>query len=230
MIRFFKLTRLRGVESVLFSSGDVSVEIYEYGNQKSNLLLVQMIDERDLALMDREVELIREYSPRDFRLMAFKVDDWNKQLSPWCAPRVFGKEDFGCGGGETLQSVLQYIEGKGERYVIGGYSLSALFALWASFECPVFSSVAAASPSIWFPSFLDYMKAHDCNSESVYLSLGDREEKTKNSVMSSVGRCIREAEKILREKGVDTVLEWNEGNHFKDSEKRTARAFASVIR
>lgn len=230
MIRFFKLTRLRGVESVLFSSGDVSVEIYEYGNQKSNLLLVQMIDERDLALMDREVELIREYSPRDFRLMAFKVDDWNKQLSPWCAPRVFGEEDFAGGGDETLQSVLQYIEGKGERYVIGGYSLSALFALWASFECPVFSSVAVASPSIWFPSFLDYMKAHDCNSESVYLSLGDREEKTKNSVMSSVGRCIREAEKILREKGVNTVLEWNEGNHFKDSEKRTARAFASVIR
>lgn len=206
------------------------MEIYEYGNQKSNLLLIQMVDERDLSLMDREVELIREYSSRDFRLTAFKVDDWTRDLSPWSAPRVFGTEDFAGGGSKTLQSVLDYIEGKGEKYVIGGYSLSALFALWASFECPLFSSVAAASPSIWFPSFIDYMKSHDCNLESVYLSLGDREEKTKNSVMSSVGRCIREAEKILREKGVNTVLEWNEGNHFKDSEKRTARAFASVIR
>lgn len=205
------------------------MEIFEYGNNKSDLILIQMVDERDLSLLEREVELIREYSKRDFRLVAFKVDDWNRDLSPWCAQRVFGNEDFGDGASKTLEKVLEYIEGKGRKYIIGGYSLSALFALWASFETGVFSSVAAASPSIWFPSFLDYMKSHDAGAERVYLSLGDREEKSGNPLLKSVGRCIREAGEILKEKGVDTFLEWNEGNHFKESEKRTAKAFSYLI-
>ncbi len=205
------------------------MEIFEYGNNKSDLLLIQMVDERDLSLLETEVELIREYSKRDFRLVAFKVDDWNMDLSPWCAQRVFGDEDFGDGASKTLEKVLEYIDGKGRKYIIGGYSLSALFALWASFETGVFSSVAAASPSIWFPSFLDYMKSHDAGAERVYLSLGDREEKSRNPLLKSVGRCIREAGEILKEKGVDTFFEWNEGNHFKESEKRTAKAFSYLI-
>ncbi len=205
------------------------MEIYEYGNEKSELVLVQMVDAHDLSLMEREVELIGEYSSRDFRLIAFLVDDWQKDLSPWCAPAVFGNEDFGSGAGKTLEKVLDYIAGKGEKYIIGGYSLAGLFALWASFESDVFSSVAAASPSIWFPRFLDYMEAHNTYASNVYLSLGDREEKTKNRVMSTVGSCIRGAEEILRGKGVNTFFEWNEGNHFKEPEKRTAKAFASMI-
>lgn len=207
------------------------MEIFEYGNENADLVLIQMIDGHDLSLMDREVELIGEYSSRDFSLSAFMVDDWNRDLSPWSAPPVFGKEPFGSGAGETLQKVLQYIDSKGKnkRYIIGGYSLSALFALWAVFECPVFSAAASASPSIWFPSFIDYMKTHECSASSVYLSIGDREEKTKNTVLRNVVRCIREAEEILRKKGVGTVLEFNEGNHFIDCEKRTAKAFASVM-
>lgn len=63
----------------------------------------------------------------------------------------------------------------------------------------------------------------------MYLSLGDREEKTKNPVMRNVGKCIRDAEKILLSKGVNTVLEWNEGNHFKEPERRMAKAFASLM-
>lgn len=30
----------------------------------------------------------------DFYLVAFKVDAWNKDSSPWCAPAVFGNESF----------------------------------------------------------------------------------------------------------------------------------------
>ena len=205
------------------------MEIYEYGNEKSGLVLVEMVDEYKLTMMDSEVRLIGEYSSLDFSLIAFKVDDWNRELSPWYAPPVFGKEGFGSGAKKTLDAVLRYIDGKGRRYIIGGYSLSALFALWASFECPLFSAVAAASPSIWFPSFIDYMKRNECKAQSVYLSLGDREDKTKNALMRNVGKCIREADEILREKGVNTILEWNEGNHFREIEKRTALAFSSVM-
>jgi hypothetical protein len=63
----------------------------------------------------------------------------------------------------------------------------------------------------------------------VYLSLGDKEEKTRNPVMARVGTAIREAEEILKEAGVDCILEWNPGNHFKDAEKRTAKGFEWVL-
>ena len=41
------------------------------------------------------------------------------------------------------------------------------------------------------------MKEHDVRTDSVYLSLGDREEKTRNPVMATVGDCIREGHELL---------------------------------
>ena len=61
------------------------------------------------------------------------------------------------------------------------------------------------------------------------MSLGDKEEKTKNAMLSKVEDNIREVEKIIRENKVNCILEWNQGNHFKDAEERTAKAFSWVI-
>ena len=61
------------------------------------------------------------------------------------------------------------------------------------------------------------------------LSLGDREEKTRNSVMAQVGNCIRSGYDWLKECGVDCTLEWNSGNHFRDPDMRTAKAFVWVL-
>ena len=99
------------------------------------------------------------------------------------------------------------------RIYIGGYSLAGLFALWAATRTDRFAGIAAASPSVWFPGFTDYLRANPVRSGAVYLSLGDREEKTRNPVMAEVGNRIRETEEILRGQGVKTVLEWNPGNH-----------------
>ncbi|MBR6837831.1 MAG: esterase, partial [Oscillospiraceae bacterium] len=60
--------------------------------------------------------------------------------------------------------------------------------------------------------------------------LGDKEEKTRNPVLATVGDRIREASSLLSEHGVKCVLEWNKGNHFKDADVRTAKAFSWVIR
>ena len=65
---------------------------------------------------------------------------------------------------------------------------------------------------------------------AVYLSLGDREEKTRNPVMSQVGSRIREAQAILKDAGRECILEWNSGNHFKEPDLRTAKAFAWVMK
>ena len=60
--------------------------------------------------------------------------------------------------------------------------------------------------------------------------LGDREEKTRNPVMAAVGDRIRELHALLAARGTDCVLEWNPGNHFREPELRTARAFAWLLR
>ena len=115
------------------------------------------------------------------------------------------------------------VVGPAVEVILGGYSLAALFALWAGYESTRFSGIAAASPSVWFPGWLDYAKARKPRAERIYLSLGDAEPKTRNRVMATVGDCIREMDALLA--GHPHTLEWNPGNHFKDADLRTAKAF-----
>lgn len=206
------------------------MEIYEYGNSNANTVLIQPVDDHDMSYIENETEAIKALSDTDFKLIAVKVNNWNNDLSPWKAPAVFGNEDFGGNASEMLAEIIKLTKEKNKTYFIGGYSLAGLFALWASYQTDRFSGVAAASPSIWFPDFIEYMENHEIQVSNVYLSLGDREEKTKNPIMSTVGKCIREACEHLHETGVDTTLEWNPGNHFKEPDIRTAKGFAWVIR
>ena len=211
------------------------MKIFEYGDGTAENILLQPVDDHDLALIENEIRLIHADTGKDFRLTAFLVDDWNRDLSPWKAPAVFGKEAFGDGACGTLKEMIKYCD-DGSRndsvrrnYYIGGYSLAGLFALWAACQSDRFCGAAAASPSVWFPGFTSYMKEHKLQSKSVYLSLGDREERTRNAVMSAVGDRIRETYEILQKQKVSCTLEWNEGNHFRDSDGRTAKAFSWVM-
>ena len=194
--------------------------IKRYGKQDALVVLIQMVDDYDLEGLATEMAEIQRLTDTEFCLLAIPVDNWNKDLSPWTAPAVFGKEDFGDGAKETLTEILKLTNDNTKSYIIGGYSLAGLFALWAVYQTDVFKGAAAASPSVWFPGFTDYMRER---------SLGDKEEKTRNPVMAAVGDRIREASEILKSQGVTTTLEWNSGNHFKDAALRTARAFAWVI-
>ncbi len=202
---------------------------YQYGNRLAPVTLIQMVGEHDLPGMEKEIMEIHRRTEQDFELVAVKVNNWNYDLSPWKAPAVFGKEDFGDGAAKTLEEVLKLCTDKERKYGIGGYSMAGLFALWAAGQTDRFSGVAAASPSIWFPGFLEEMKSRRVQSDCVYLSLGDKEEKTRNPVMAQVGNCIRDGFAWLKEEGVPCTLEWNPGGHFKEPEVRTARAFAWVL-
>ena len=210
-------------------------ECFGYSREESRILLLQGVDENDLSVLEEQVRLIGEQSPKPFTFVAFRIGDWNSELSPWPAPPVFGNIPFGDGAPQTLSFVENtLIPEVRSRFglpqdcpvVIGGYSLAAFFALWASYNSPSFSAVAAASPSVWFPGWLDAAASGSCRAKRVYLSLGDREEKTRNPVMATVGQCIRGQHELLESQGVDCVLRWNEGNHFKDTGIRCAKAFA----
>lgn len=208
----------------------VMMKIFEYGNPNADTILIQPVDDHDMEYIENEVALIKESSQTDFRLIAVKVDNWNNDLSPWKASAVFGNEDFGGEACRMLEEVLKLTEDKTKTYYIGGYSLAGLFALWAAYQTDVFLGVVAASPSIWFPGFVSYMKANEIKVQDVYLSLGDKEERAKNPTMATVGDCIREAYAWLNEQGINVTLEWNQGNHFKDADVRTAKGFVWVKR
>ena len=211
-------------------------ECYLYLRSEAECLLIQPVDDHDLELLNQEVEIIQSLTEKSFSLVAFKVEDWNHELTPWSAPPVFGKQPFGDGATETLAFIMgqlfpMLLEKKVNmsHCLLGGYSLAGLFALWAAYQTSIFDGVVAASPSVWFPNWLDYAHANPPQVRSIYLSLGDKEEKAKNPVMAQVGNAIRRQEEMLREQGVNTILEWNAGNHFVDSEKRMAKGFVWLM-
>ncbi len=210
-----------------------------YGNQSSVNIVIQTVDDHDISEMENEAAEVRRIAGGDdFMIAALPVDDWNMDLSPWEAPPVFGKEGFGSGASDTLSFITdtvipflgsEHSDPASRKFYIAGYSLAGLFALWAVCQTDIFSGAAAASPSVWFPGWIEYSEKNMIKTHSVYMSLGDREEKTKNQIMAKVGDCIRREEEIFKEKGINTVLEWNKGNHFKDSGLRTAAGIAWLL-
>ena len=206
------------------------MEVRTFGNCNSERILIQMVDDHDLEFIDNEVAHI---NPGDFRLITVKVNNWNTDLSPWEAPPVFGNTRFGKGATETLsiltKSIIPSLGCSRAELFIGGYSLSGLFALWAACNTSIFKGVVAASPSAWFPGFVDYVKNNQVRTQAVYLSLGDKEEKTRNPVMATVGNAMRELCEIISGQGVECTLEWNEGNHFRNPDLRTAKGFSYIL-
>ena len=77
---------------------------------------------------------------------------------------------------------------------IAGYSLGGLFALYAAYHCDEFRRVASMSGSLWFPDFREYVLSHDFANrpDRIYLSLGDKEAKTRNPVLKTVQEGARD--------------------------------------
>ena len=197
--------------------------------ERPEWVIIQPVDDHDLQGLDEEVTWLSNHSTATFTLIAFRICDWNTELSPWKAPAVFGREDFGDGAAKTLCYVLDELVSrfKGNRYCLGGYSLAGLFALWSGYQTDVFSSIVGASPSVWFPNWIEFAESHQVKANRVYLSLGDKEPKAKNPLMARVGECIERMHELL---DCEKLMEWNEGNHFKDNALRTAKGLTWAIK
>jgi hypothetical protein len=203
------------------------------GQDNPKCLLIWMLgsDERnDVAGM---AAMIAAACDVPFVLAAFFIDDWERDLTPWPDPFLDKRPEVGKMAGKTLHAVTELLLPElVKRYgklpvVLGGYSLAGLFALWGASETDGFDGVAAASPSVWLRDWLSYAESRPVKAKRVYLSLGDREEKTRNPVLSRVGDCIRGEYDLLKQQLGETnyTLEWNVGGHFADADKRLAKGF-----
>lgn len=176
-----------------------------------------------------------------YSLLAVNVSDWNSALSPWKAPAVFkGEPEFGCGADEYIAELVDEIVPaacseaglKPSAVYIAGYSMAGLFALYSLYKTDFFAGCASCSGSLWFPVFSEYVCEHEFASSpsKIYLSIGDREAKTKNPVMATVEDKTRGIAERYKAKGYDVRLEMNQGGHFNDPELRTAKGIAWVIK
>lgn len=171
-------------------------------------------------------------------LFALAVD-WNRDLSPWNAPAVFGSENFSGGADAFLRDLAENIIPSVEKSlfitsckrILAGYSLAGLFSVYAFYRTDCFAAGASLSGSLWFDGFLDYMKTQPFarKPEKFYFSLGDREKKTKNCRMQTVENATKEAADLFHDLDIPTVFCLVPGGHFNDVEKRIADGISWLL-
>ena len=210
--------------------------IYQEGEQPA-VLLIQPIGAHEQESINNEMALIAERVDVPLVMAAFSITNWELELSPWHDPALSRDKEVGEHADETLRYVTDelmpsLIQDYGKLpIVLGGYSLAGLFALWAAHESSLFNAVAAVSPSVWIAGWREFALQHPVKATDVYLSLGDREERTRNRAFAQVGDNIRfEYELLQKNLGMEhCTLEWNPGNHFADNALRTAKGFEWCI-
>ena len=223
----------QSVERVLIGTQ----ECYLYEQEGPCCLLVQPSARHELSSREEEASLLAGRMAVPVAWLVVELKDWTEELMPWADAAVSRNETIGAGADRTYRFVVeQAVPWLRHRYgelpvVLGGYSLGALFALWAARRCDSFVGVAAASPSLWIAGWPEFAEQQTVRAECVYLSLGDAEEHCRNKAMARVGERVRdEYARLQRQPNLRAcTLQWNRGGHFADNARRLADAFAWCV-
>lgn len=189
---------------------------------------------------DQVYQELRKNGCPDFTFVTISGLLWNHDMAPWEIPPI-SKNDTPCTGGadEYLRLLTTEIIPKAEKLAVGciswrglaGYSLAGLFAVYSIYRTDAFSRVASMSGSLWFPGFAEYVYSHEMEScpDHMYLSLGDKECRTRNPYLKTVRERTEAILDFYIRKGIDTEFRLNPGNHYSDSVQRTAAGIAWII-
>ena len=220
----------------MFELGGKSVALY-LGKQKGSPLIVLNHYSGD---GESVVSAMQEIDTPDCNLLVVSNLNWDHDMSPWYCPPL-SKNDTPCTGGadeyldllltEIMPKAKERIEGTPSFIGIAGYSLAGLFALYAAYRCDVFDRIASVSGSLWFPEFKEYALTHEMRKipTKLYLSLGDREARTGNSVLRTVQGNTEALAEHYRSFGLEVTWELNPGNHFKDAALRSAKGIKAIL-
>ena len=108
-------------------------------------------------------------------------EDWNADLTPWPAERVFAKGgDFGGRADRYLRVLTEELLPFAEHSLhaeslprtLAGVSLSGLFAVYAAHRTDAFHRICSVSGSLWYDGFLDFMVQIGLACGAAGLSLG----------------------------------------------------------
>ena len=170
-----------------------------------------------------------------FNLVSIFDFQGDNDLTPWPAENTWkGQPPFSGGAekhlevliGELMPEVEKQLPSPSTYNVLVGYSLAGLFTLWSALHTQVFRRIGCVSASFWYPDFTDYLRSQlpALMVDAVYFSLGDKESKTKHPLMRQVEERTTEVVDCIKKAQIHTTFEMNPGNHFKDSDLRTAKA------
>lgn len=185
-------------------------------------------------------QALRNANCQDFILVAISGLDWNHDMSPWVIPPISNREPPCTGGADDyLQLLTKEIIPRAERYMQGGpawrglagYSLAGLFAVYSIYQTDHFARIASISGSLWFPEFKEYAVSHEIRGkpEHLYMSLGDKEYKTRNPYLKTIQDNTEELAAFYREQQIDTEFHLNPGNHYKEALERTTAGIAWLL-
>ncbi|MCQ2558752.1 MAG: alpha/beta hydrolase [Oscillospiraceae bacterium] len=218
--------------------GDRPCHIWQLGSSGPTVFWAfSRRDENILPEMDRQITA--QLGQYGVQVIAFEVNDWLRDLSPWPADAPDGGY-FPGKGDETLawlaEEAIPYVQAHYTNYVnelyMAGYSLAGLFSLWALYEVNVLSGCACCSGSLWYQGWDEYMEVHHAPGGSlVYLSLGGKEPNTKNKIMSTIGEKTKQQDQRLEADPAvkKHIFEWNSGGHFANAEKRVVKGIRWLL-
>lgn len=205
---------------------------------KSNdapLVVIPSFQNRGLNIK-KETEKITD---KDFSLLTIYVSDWNNDLSPYTASSIFkGTSDFKGNADSFLDYVLNLIKNvilkenvKPIYKALTGYSMAGLFAVYALFKTNEFLKVGSVSGSLWYPHFTEFVENNEVlqGISTFYMSLGDKEKKTSNKIMSQVETNSLIVFERIKPQFNNSKFEFNPGNHFKDEDLRIAKCIAYLL-
>ena len=183
---------------------------------------------------------LRKQNVAECHFLSIGISDWQREMSPWPAAALSKDGESFSGGAdvylENLLSVIlpwatERIHGKASFIGIAGYSLAGLFALYALYKTDAFTRVASMSGSLWFPGIKEFCKENAMKSlpEKLYLSIGDKESKTRHHILKSMQENTEELLKHFKSKGIETTYEINSGNHFQDVNLRCAKGILELL-
>lgn len=176
----------------------------------------------------------------EFHLVTVSGINWDSDLSPWPSEPVVSAQDHFTGEADGYLKWLQAevivpaeksLAGRCTERVLAGYSMAGMFALYAACQTDLFDCIVSASGSVWYPGFEEYCRTHDPvkKPSAIYLSLGNRETRTRNRYMKTTETVCRNLQELYLQQGIRTTFELNEGNHFREPDLRLARGISFVL-
>lgn len=217
----------------------VSIYISASSNRELPIIILNSYSSENTEILKN----LQKLNCQDFILAIISNLNWNDDMTPWETPNLNKKEPNFKGQADSylnelintiIPQVTAHLDNlniKIKEYIIAGYSLAGLFAIYCAYKTDIFSKIVSVSGSLWYPKFINFVKESSIskNITKIYLSLGNQESKTKNEILKTTQKNTKTLAKIYNNKNINTIYEENEGNHFQDAPLRIAKGIKWIL-
>ena len=219
-----------------FTAGGKTITAFSAAEPESPIIYLNTFSDEGQKVF----EAARALGCPPFTLVAVSDLNWNHDMAPWNSPPAFKNAEPCTGGADDYlrlltEQIIPMVENElpctPKWRGIAGYSLAGLFALYSIYQTDRFSRVASMSGSLWFPGIKEYVASHEPKRwpDCIYFSLGDRESRTRNPMLKTVGQNTEEIQGFYQARGIDTVFQLNPGNHYDHAAERTAAGICWLL-